>query len=141
MYDGNSNSRMAHQQIDGEADEVMELGDAQHQDQNYHFYKEYCRLYYANIILTNRLQQLLNEKQDLGYKLTRLEVSILFYTHIINLIIFYSQTRESTKSSWVCHLKLTMKRRRDIAVQPLKSHVTTNAQLMTVQRAMAQKEV
>ena len=25
------------------------------QDQNYHFYKEYCRLYYANIILTNRL--------------------------------------------------------------------------------------
>ena len=24
-------------------------------DQNYHFYKEYCRLYYANIILTNRL--------------------------------------------------------------------------------------
>lgn len=31
-------------------------------DQNYQFYKEYCRLYYANIILTNRLQQLLNEK-------------------------------------------------------------------------------
>jgi len=25
-------------------------------DQNYQFYKEYCRLYYANIILTNRLQ-------------------------------------------------------------------------------------
>jgi len=24
-------------------------------DQNYQFYKEYCRLYYANIILTNRL--------------------------------------------------------------------------------------
>ena len=45
------------------------------QDQNYHFYKEYCRLYYANIILTNRLQQLLNEKQDLNYKLTTLEVS------------------------------------------------------------------
>ena len=40
-----------------------------------HFYKEYCRLYYANIILTNRLQQLLDEKQDLGYKLNRLEVS------------------------------------------------------------------
>ena len=34
-------------------------------DQNYQFYKEYCRLYYANIILTNRLQQLLNEKKDL----------------------------------------------------------------------------
>ena len=26
------------------------------EDQNYHFYKEHCRLYYANIILTNRLQ-------------------------------------------------------------------------------------
>lgn len=47
--------------------------DENSQDQNYHFYKEYCRLYYANIILTNRLQQLLNEKQDLGYKLNRLE--------------------------------------------------------------------
>jgi hypothetical protein len=34
----------------------------QQQDQNYQFYKEYSRLYYANIILTNRLQQLLNEK-------------------------------------------------------------------------------
>ena len=34
-------------------------------DQNYQFYKEYCRLYYANIILTNRLSQLLNEKKDL----------------------------------------------------------------------------
>ena len=51
-------------------------------DQNYHFYKEYCRLYYANIILTNRLQQLLNEKQDLGYKLNRLEVSILYFPYI-----------------------------------------------------------
>lgn len=44
-------------------------------DQNYQFYKEYCRLYYANIILTNRLQQLLNEKKDLQFKLSRLEVS------------------------------------------------------------------
>ena len=35
---------------------------------------EYCRLYYANIILTNRLQQLLNEKKDLQFKLNRLEV-------------------------------------------------------------------
>lgn len=43
-------------------------------DQNYQFYKEYCRLYYANIILTNRLQQLLNEKQELQFKLNRLEV-------------------------------------------------------------------
>jgi hypothetical protein len=35
------------------------------EEQNFQFYKEYCRLYYANIILTNRLQQLLNEKKDL----------------------------------------------------------------------------
>ena len=47
--------------------------DGENGDQNYHFYKEYCRLYYANIILTNRLQQLLNEKQDLNYKLNSLE--------------------------------------------------------------------
>ena len=44
------------------------------EEQNYKFYKEYCRLYYANIILTNRLQQLLNEKKDLQFKLNRLEV-------------------------------------------------------------------
>ena len=44
-------------------------------DENYQYYREYCRLYYANLILTNRLQQLLNEKQDLTFKLTRLEVS------------------------------------------------------------------
>ena len=36
------------------------------QDQNFHFYKEYCRLYYAKVVLGNRLQQLLNEKQDLN---------------------------------------------------------------------------
>ena len=52
--------------------------DEQRDSQNFHFYKEYCRLYYANIILTNRLQQLLNEKQDLGYKLNRLEVRVAF---------------------------------------------------------------
>jgi len=49
-------------------------GENPEEDQNYTFYKEYCRLYYANIILTNRLQQLLNEKKDLQFKLNRLEV-------------------------------------------------------------------
>ncbi len=38
-------------------------------DQNYLFYKEYCKLFYANIILANELQKLLNEKSDLSYKL------------------------------------------------------------------------
>jgi len=52
-----------------------EGGEIDTNDQNYQYYKEYCRLYYANLILTNRLQQLLNEKQDLTFKLTRLEVS------------------------------------------------------------------
>lgn len=58
-----------------EQPEAEQLGTAQGgADQNYQFYKEYCRLYYANIILTNRLQQLLNEKQELQFKLNRLEV-------------------------------------------------------------------
>ena len=54
--------------------EAPDGGDDLENDSNYQFYKEYCRLYYANIILTNRLQQLLNEKQDLQFKLNRLEV-------------------------------------------------------------------
>jgi len=49
-------------------------GENPEEDPNYMFYKEYCRLYYANIILTNRLQELLNEKKDLSFKLNRLEV-------------------------------------------------------------------
>ena len=57
-------------QTENVADEEKEAGG----DQNYQFYKEYCRLYYANIILTNRLQSLLNEKQELQFKLNRLEV-------------------------------------------------------------------
>ena len=38
-----------------ESENENENGEPANQDQNYHFYKEYCRLYYANIILTNRL--------------------------------------------------------------------------------------
>ena len=38
---------------ESEKEDTVQDGDPQ--DQNYHFYKEYCRLYYANIILTNRL--------------------------------------------------------------------------------------
>ena len=55
-------------------EDSMPGGASMEDDQNYQFYKEYCRLYYANIILTNRLQQLLNEKKDLQFKLSRLEV-------------------------------------------------------------------
>lgn len=42
----NSLSILVHKVVAGDED----------MDQNYQFYKEYCRLYYANIILTNRLQ-------------------------------------------------------------------------------------
>ena len=41
------------EQIQEDKEEMSELNDDH--DQNYHFYKEYCRLYYANIILSNRL--------------------------------------------------------------------------------------
>ena len=57
-------------------------GDDEQMDYNYHFYKEYCRLYFANKALTNRLQQLLNEKQELQFKLNRLEVSLEMLTFI-----------------------------------------------------------
>ena len=44
--------------VDGEAKGKGGSGEPQNpeDEQNYQFYKEYCRLYYANIILTNRLQ-------------------------------------------------------------------------------------
>ena len=70
---------MEHPDEDNYSEEEGENDVFDNQDQNQHFYKEYCRLYYANIILTNRLQQLLDEKQDLGYKLNRLEVSTVPY--------------------------------------------------------------
>jgi hypothetical protein len=38
------------------APDAMQEDNGSDADQNYQFYKEYCRLYYANIILTNRLQ-------------------------------------------------------------------------------------
>lgn len=70
---------MAHDASPGEHNQNAAMADdsmptSVEDDQNYQFYKEYCRLYYANIILTNRLQQLLNEKKDLQFKLSRLEV-------------------------------------------------------------------
>jgi hypothetical protein len=47
------------------------------------YYREYCKLYYANIILTGRvfffvtcqLQNILNEKEELKIKLNRIEVN------------------------------------------------------------------
>ena len=40
----------------------------------FRYYQEYCKLYYANIILGIKLQQLLDQKKDLNSKLAKLEV-------------------------------------------------------------------
>ena len=109
--------------------------DANPRDQNYHFYKEYCRLYYANIILTNRLQQLLNEKQDLGYKLTILEVSIIQLKLTFPRII-----KESTRKLWACHLRSIMKRKRGLEGRPQRLPGTINVRLKIAQRAMDLRE-
>jgi hypothetical protein len=72
MENFNQNRDMANQD-EGSAENQQQQQNPE-EEQNFQFYKEYCRLYYANIILTNRLQQLLNEKKDLQFKLNRLEV-------------------------------------------------------------------
>jgi flagellar biosynthesis/type III secretory pathway chaperone len=53
--------------------------------QNHHFYKEFCRLYYAKVILSNRLQQLLNEKQELNYQLSNLENNKLEHEKVLGM--------------------------------------------------------
>ena len=65
MIETGSNNMNQQQQNAGGAMAEDSMPTSVEDDQNYQFYKEYCRLYYANIILTNRLQQLLNEKKDL----------------------------------------------------------------------------
>jgi hypothetical protein len=75
--------------------EGASVGEDLENDSNYQFYKEYCRLYYANTILTNRLQQLLNEKQDLQFKLNRLECNQR--QHEITLGITFDITSEKRK--------------------------------------------
>ena len=61
--DGSNQAKQLNEEDDSDDDDEEENDDVfDNQDQNMHFYKEYCRLYYANIILTNRLQQLLDEK-------------------------------------------------------------------------------
>ncbi|KAM3138383.1 hypothetical protein pb186bvf_009469 [Paramecium bursaria] len=47
--------------------------DVPQQDQNLEYYNEYLRLYIANVVLTNQLKELLNEKNELVNKLARLE--------------------------------------------------------------------
>ena len=54
MIDTSAAAAATAQQPSNPADN--EMASNMEDDQNYQFYKEYCRLYYANIILTNRLQ-------------------------------------------------------------------------------------
>jgi len=42
-------------------------------DQNQNYYQEYCRLYIANVVLTNQMKELVAEKTDLLTKLGKLE--------------------------------------------------------------------
>lgn len=43
-------------------------------DQNINYYQEYCRLYIANVVLTNQMKELIAEKNELLTRLTELEV-------------------------------------------------------------------
>jgi len=45
----------------------------QPEDPNFLYYPEYCRLYFANILLTTKLKHLLTEKDELNKKLSTLE--------------------------------------------------------------------
>ena len=42
---------------------------------NLDYYHEYMRLYIANVVLTNQLKELINDKNTLLQKLSKLEVS------------------------------------------------------------------
>jgi len=42
-------------------------------DQNMNYYQEYCRLYIANVVLTNQMKELIAEKNELLTRLTELE--------------------------------------------------------------------
>ena len=50
------------------------------------YYQEYCRLFIANMVLTNQMKELVVEKNDLLAKLTKLEV--IFSAINESLIIF-----------------------------------------------------
>jgi len=41
-------------------------------DINYIYYQQYAKLYYASMLLSNRLQQLIAEKEEIGSKLERI---------------------------------------------------------------------
>jgi len=43
-------------------------------DQNMNYYQEYCRLFIANVVLTNQMKELISDKNELLTRLSDLEV-------------------------------------------------------------------
>ena len=43
------------------------------EENNFNYYHEFCRLYIANVALTNQMRELFQDKNDLLTKLTKLE--------------------------------------------------------------------
>ena len=44
-------------------------------DQNMNYYQEYCKLFIANVVLTNQMKELIAEKNELLARIAELEVS------------------------------------------------------------------
>jgi hypothetical protein len=42
-------------------------------DTNFNYYHEYCRLYLANVVLLSQMRELVNERNELSTKFTKLE--------------------------------------------------------------------
>ena len=49
-------------------------------DQNMNYYQEYCRLFIANVVLTNQLKELISEKTELMNKISEYEVILIVKT-------------------------------------------------------------
>ena len=47
-------------------------------DQNYQYYMEYCNIFVANVILLEKVKETIDQKENLIFKLKRLQV-ILFH--------------------------------------------------------------
>ena len=69
------------------------VGNAEYSNPNISCYEEYCKLYFANIILTNQLKVLLNEKSLLLKKLQKVEVELTSNQNLPDkiIIVLYHQ--------------------------------------------------
>jgi len=55
-------------------------------DQNMNYYQEYCRLFIANVVLTNQLKELIAEKNEIMNRLTEYEVFLPYHIEILYLL-------------------------------------------------------